>query len=84
MSRVSPEELTTLREWSSLEARLSDDLIDAQTEITRLRAALADALEGMEDMIGYVTPYFIDKWDHVGYINRARVALGLPELAPAD
>ena len=39
------------------------------------RAALADALDGLEDMFGYVPEYFQWKWDHQGYIDRARAAL---------
>jgi hypothetical protein len=41
----------------------------------RLVAALRDALDGMEDMIGYVPEYFRVKWDHQGYIDRAKAAL---------
>jgi hypothetical protein len=43
--------------------------------ITELRAALADALEGLEDMFPYVPEYFREKWEHQGYIDRARAAL---------
>lgn len=39
-----------------------------------LKAALVDAIEGMEDMIAYVDKYFQEKWDHQGYIDRAREA----------
>jgi aspartate-semialdehyde dehydrogenase len=51
------------------------DLTEARVRIAALEDALRDAIEGMEDMICYVTPYFIEKWDHVGYIRRARAAL---------
>jgi hypothetical protein len=40
-----------------------------------LLAALKDAKEGMEDMIGYVPEYFQGKWDHRGYIDRASAVL---------
>lgn len=40
-----------------------------------LRVALGDALEGLEDMLPYVPDYFIDKYGHQGYIDRARAAL---------
>jgi hypothetical protein len=41
----------------------------------RLLAALKDALDGLEDMCPYVPDYFREKWDHQGYIDRAREAL---------
>jgi hypothetical protein len=40
-----------------------------------LIAALQDALDGLEDMYPYVPEYFRDKWDHAGYIDRARATL---------
>ena len=42
----------------------------------RLYDALADTLEGMEELISYVDAYFIEKWGLQEYIERARVALG--------
>ena len=46
------------------------------TDIERhLLAALWDALDGMEDMIGYVPEYFQHKWDHQAYIDRAKAVL---------
>ena len=45
----------------------------------QLIEALRDAVEGMEDMIGYVPGYFRDKWSHQDYIDRARAVLA--ELA---
>ena len=41
----------------------------------RLIEALEDARDGMEDMIGYVPDYFVQKWDHQDYIDRANAAL---------
>lgn len=43
--------------------------------ILSLHAALKDAVDGMEDMIGYVPEHFQEKWDHQGYIDRAKAAL---------
>lgn len=42
---------------------------------TKLEAALRDAIEGMEDMLPYVSEYFREKWGHQGYIDRAKAAL---------
>jgi hypothetical protein len=47
--------------------------------VTELEAALRDALEGMEDMVGYVPEYFRERWSHQGYIDRARAALGVED-----
>ena len=47
----------------------------AAAERDRWRAALKDALEGMEDMLPYVPEFFREKWDHQAYLDRARVAL---------
>lgn len=42
--------------------------------------ALAEALEGMEEMIPYVDPYFREKWNLDQYIENAKRALAeLPE-----
>lgn len=53
--------------------------------------ALRDALDGMEEMIGYVPEYFRNKWNHQDYIDRAKKALAslpqapaTPAAAPAD
>ena len=51
-------------------------VIKLQRREQHLIDALEDALEGMEDMIGYVPEYFRDKWGHQGYIDRARIVLG--------
>lgn len=40
-----------------------------------LRGALEDALDGLEDMFPYVPEFFREKWEHQGYIDRARAAL---------
>lgn len=41
------------------------------------REALEDALDGLEEMIGYVPEYFREKWGHDAYIERARKVLGI-------
>ncbi len=46
-----------------------------ETRIAELERALADALEGMEDMVLYVSEYFRKKWGHDDYIRRARGVL---------
>jgi hypothetical protein len=53
-----------------------------RAERDALRAHLADALEGMEDMVGYVGDYFREKWGHDEYIARAKAALGT-QAAPS-
>jgi hypothetical protein len=51
-------------------------LADGTTrERERLHPVLADALEGLEEMVEYIAPYFQAKWGHQGYVNRAREAL---------
>ncbi len=45
----------------------------------RLRTALEDAIEGMEEMSCQVTEYFQEKHDHQGYIDRAKAALAAVE-----
>ncbi len=39
------------------------------------RKALRDAHQGMIEMRPYVSDYFAEKWDHDGYIRRAKAAL---------
>ena len=46
----------------------------AAAERERIRPALQDALEGLEDMLPYIPAYFREKWEHQGYIDRARAA----------
>jgi hypothetical protein len=41
----------------------------------RLVEALDDALDGMQDMIGYVPEYFQEKWSHQSFIDRAKAVL---------
>lgn len=59
-------------------ARVAQDIREeASSREQALAAALADAVEGMEDMIDYVPDYFRQKWGHNGYLERGRAALGL-------
>lgn len=44
-------------------------------ERDQYRDALADLLEGAEDMRTYVDRYFAEKWKHDDYLARARAAL---------
>jgi len=47
---------------------------------TALRVALHDAIEGLEEMFGYVPEYFRDKWGHQEYIDNAKAALTPPTI----
>jgi hypothetical protein len=40
-----------------------------------LRAALEDALEGLNEMLPYVPEFFVRKWELAGYAERAKGAL---------
>ena len=46
-----------------------------EAERDALRKALGDAEEGLREMFGYVPEYFREKWNHQGYIDRARAAI---------
>ena len=59
-----------------LEAKLAP----AQECNRKLHAALVDALEGLEDMIGYIPEYFRWKHGHQDYIDRAKAAIAHAEL----
>jgi hypothetical protein len=63
-------------------AVVTDPLILSADEFAALkavRAALADALEGLREMIPYVPEYFVGKWDLGVYIERAESALQAAE-----
>jgi len=78
-----------LKNKTSLANNLCPDCRDKQTfksclscENQKLRSdkqtlvdALEEAIEGMEDMIGYVPDYFREKWKHDDCIKEAREAL---------
>ena len=64
--------------WINLAALLSETVVEQEERERALRAALEDALEGMEEMRGYVSDYFREKWGHDAYIERARAALTPP------
>lgn len=59
------------RNWGSCHKRQ----VESEAERDALRIHLADALEGMQDMVGYVGDYFREKWGHDDYIARAKAAL---------
>ena len=65
---MTPERIAELRQIVFYD-KDRDEMLN---EIERLRAALVDAIEGMEDMRPYVDPYFAEKWEHDGYIERAK------------
>lgn len=49
-----------------------------------LAQALADALDGMQDMIAYVPDYFRQKWEHDAYIARASSVLETMSYQPVS
>lgn len=64
--------------WKWRAKQLHDENWEMVTEVRSLdrereslRAALQDALEGMQEMILYVPDYFRDKWELSNYIERA-------------
>ena len=59
--------------------QLADALAAARTDNERLREELRNALEGMEDMRGYVSDYFAEKWGHDEYIARVKAAIKTEE-----
>lgn len=52
---------------------------DSVRQHEALRAALRDALEGLQEMLPYVPDYFVQKWALDGYVDRAKEALRLDE-----
>jgi hypothetical protein len=65
--RVRLEDIDHLLGWPSPEG--------AERRVAELEAALTDAIEGMEEMLPYVSGYFVEKWKLDEYIPRARAAL---------
>lgn len=63
---------------------LAQQTLDLAEDNRRLRKALADALEGMQDMRPYVPEYFAEKWNHDTYIERAKTALGSTTEQPTE
>lgn len=61
---------------------LLDLLERTEAERERLERALWELLEGAEDMRGYVSDFFAEKWGHDEYLARARTVLG-PERIEA-
>lgn len=52
-----------------------DRCAELEAENERLRGGFAALLEAAEDMRGYVSDYFAEKWDHDGELARARAVL---------
>lgn len=50
----------------------------------QLAAALADALDGMQEMLPYVPEYFVRKWRLQGYIDRAEQVLTTMSYTPVN
>lgn len=44
-----------------------------------LKAALEDAIDGMEEMLPYIDSYFRRKWQLEAYLARAQIALAKVE-----
>lgn len=50
-------------------------IADLQATVDRLRGALTEAIESVEDWSGYASPYFRDKYDVEGQISSLRSVL---------
>lgn len=50
----------------------ADDVRALLGELDKARAAMKDALEGLEEMLPYIDGYFVEKWKLGGYVDRAR------------
>lgn len=50
----------------------------------QLAAALADALEGLREMLPYVPEYFVEKWQLQGYVDRAEQFLTTMSYTPVN
>ena len=55
---------------------LTDTVEALEAEVKRLRAALRDGIELAEEGWGYAMPYFREKWDVDGRVERLKEALG--------
>lgn len=67
-----------LAECDRLTARCRELIAEAdqqRAEAARLHAALADARDGLQEMLPYVWDYFREKWELDGYLKRAEDAL---------
>jgi len=60
---------------SELAERLAADNQRLCAEMACLRVALADAIEDMEGMVGYIPDYFVEKWGYRQAIQAAKDAL---------
>lgn len=75
--RLAMEIIALVRSYSRDAARA--ELSAVRARLDRHRAALADALEGMEEVIPYVPEYFREKYGCDDYIARARAMLAEEE-----
>ena len=71
-----------LMEGNRRSIKLASDLLvaestiaDLQATVDRLRGALTEAIESVEDWSGYASPYFRDKYDVEGQISSLRSVL---------
>jgi hypothetical protein len=64
-----------MRIGAAVAKHAAEQCADVAAERERARAALADALDGLQDMLPYVPEYFREKWEHQGFVDRAEAAL---------
>ena len=70
---------------TALVADLIATLRQREEQVEKLFVALRDAEDGLREMRGYVDPYYAEKWDHDGYIDRVKAAIAefeKPEVKP--
>lgn len=73
---VADAALRTAAEWAVSEEQLHQQRLHAAyAERDAARAALAEALDEMTDMLPYVPAYFATKWDYQSKLERLRAAL---------
>jgi hypothetical protein len=59
----------------SMALRIEYERQEAEDRANRLHRALLEAIDELEDMVGYVPEYFREKWDYDATILRLRKAL---------
>jgi len=70
------EEIARLREVHLRGCECTaDEACAFARERDALRTALADAVEGMADMVSYIQPKSAEAWGYDGYLARAQAAL---------
>lgn len=72
-----------MSDYDHIDLLIDTDPIELGRRYRRVRAALEDAIDGMEDMIVYVPDYFSEKWGHDEFLARARTALDNPTAGEA-